>query len=128
MSDSDWATRHSTSGYIFWLNNGAVSWKSKKQNSVALSSTEAEIVAASTCALELVFLRTLLIERSDFEEEPPKKFFRLKPGGEVRLRYGYVIRCDEVVKDASTGEVVELRCSHDPDTRQGAGKKAFKTK
>jgi glutaminyl-tRNA synthetase len=68
------------------------------------------------------FSRTLFIERSDFEEDPPKKFFRLKPGGEVRLRFGYVIRCDEVIKDDS-GRVVELRCSHDPETRQGAGKK-----
>ena len=68
------------------------------------------------------FSRTLLIERTDFAEEPPKKFFRLKPGGEVRLRFGYVIKCDEVIKDES-GKVVELRCSHDPETRQGAGKK-----
>jgi len=70
----------------------------------------------------VTFSRTLLIDRSDFEEDPPKKFFRLKPGGEVRLRFGYVLRCDEVIKDES-GKVVELRCSHDPETRQGAGKK-----
>ena len=68
------------------------------------------------------FSRTLLIERTDFEEDPPGKFKRLKPGGEVRLRFGYVIKCDEVIKDES-GKVVELRCSHDPETRQGAGKK-----
>jgi len=68
------------------------------------------------------FSGTLLIDRADFEEDPPKKYNRLKPGGEVRLRYGYVISCDEVIKD-ETGRVVELRCSHEPGTRQGAGKK-----
>ena len=70
---------------------------------------------------DVPFSRNLLIERADFEEEPPPKYHRLKPGGEVRLRFGYVIRCDEVIKDAD-GKVVELRCSHKPDTRQGAGK------
>jgi glutaminyl-tRNA synthetase len=64
------------------------------------------------------FTRELYIDRDDFMESPPKGFFRLSPGGEVRLRYGYVIRCDEVVKDAA-GEVVELRCSYDPATRGG---------
>mmetsp|Transcript_14820 Transcript_14820/g.24725 ORF Transcript_14820/g.24725 Transcript_14820/m.24725 type:complete len:621 (+) Transcript_14820:79-1941(+) len=67
---------------------------------------------------QLPFSRRLLIERSDFEEDPPKKFFRLKPGGEVRLRFGYVIQCDEVIKDES-GKVVELRCSHVPGTSGG---------
>ncbi|HYJ80465.1 MAG TPA: glutamine--tRNA ligase/YqeY domain fusion protein, partial [Longimicrobiaceae bacterium] len=66
----------------------------------------------------LPFSRTLYIERDDFAENPPKGFHRLVPGGEVRLRYGYVIRCEEVVKDAA-GEVVELRCSYDPSTRGG---------
>lgn len=66
----------------------------------------------------LPFSRRILIDRDDFLEEPPKKFFRLSPGREVRLRYGYVIRCDEVVKDES-GEVVKLLCSYDPDTRGG---------
>ncbi|WP_405224407.1 glutamine--tRNA ligase/YqeY domain fusion protein [Lentisalinibacter sediminis] len=68
---------------------------------------------------ELAFSRTLWIERDDFMEDPPKKFFRLRPGGEVRLRYAYIIRCDEVVKDED-GKVVELLCSYDPDTRSGA--------
>ena len=68
------------------------------------------------------FTRTLLIERTDFEEAPPPGYQRLTPGGEVRLRYGYVIKCDEVIKDAD-GNVVELRCTHEPDTRQGAGRK-----
>jgi glutaminyl-tRNA synthetase len=66
----------------------------------------------------LPFSRELYIDRDDFAESPPKGFFRLSPGGEVRLRYAYVIRCDEVVKD-DAGEVVELRCSYDPSTRGG---------
>lgn len=68
----------------------------------------------------LPFSRTLFIERDDFMENPPSKFFRLKPGGEVRLRYAYIIKCDEVIKDAS-GKVVELKCSYDPETRSGSG-------
>jgi glutaminyl-tRNA synthetase len=66
----------------------------------------------------LPFSRELYIDRDDFMEDPPRGFFRLTPGGEVRLRYGYIIRCDEVVRDAS-GEVAELRCTYDPDTRGG---------
>ncbi|HYH80320.1 MAG TPA: glutamine--tRNA ligase/YqeY domain fusion protein, partial [Longimicrobium sp.] len=66
----------------------------------------------------LPFSRELFIDRDDFMESPPKGFFRLSPGGEVRLRYAYVIRCDEVVKD-DAGEIVELRCSYDPATRGG---------
>ncbi|MBT8478740.1 MAG: glutamine--tRNA ligase/YqeY domain fusion protein [Gemmatimonadetes bacterium] len=62
------------------------------------------------------FTREIWIERSDFMEEPFRKFYRLAPGREVRLRNSYVIRCDEVIKDAATGEILELRCSHDPDT------------
>jgi glutaminyl-tRNA synthetase len=62
------------------------------------------------------FSRELWVERSDFMEDPPRKFHRLAPGREVRLRHAYVIRCDEVVRDPDTGEVVELRCSHDADT------------
>jgi len=62
------------------------------------------------------FTREIWIERSDFMEEPFRKFYRLAPGREVRLRHAYVIRCDEVVKDPESGEVVELRCSHDPET------------
>ena len=66
----------------------------------------------------LPFSRTLYIERDDFMEDPPKKFFRLAPGREVRLRYGYFITCTDVVKDAA-GEIVELRCTYDPATRGG---------
>jgi glutaminyl-tRNA synthetase len=69
---------------------------------------------------QLPFSRTLFIEREDFMENPPSKYFRMKPGGEVRLRYAYIIRCDEVIKD-SAGKVVELRCSYDPETRSGSG-------
>ena len=65
------------------------------------------------------FSRELYLEREDFMEEAPKKFFRLAPGREVRLRYAYFIKCEEVIKDPATGEVVELRCTYDPDTRGG---------
>jgi glutaminyl-tRNA synthetase len=68
---------------------------------------------------EVPFSRVLYIERDDFREDPPKKFFRLAPGREVRLRYAYFITCREVVKDPQTGEVVELRCTYDPETRGG---------
>ena len=64
------------------------------------------------------FSRELWIEAEDFREDPPKKYFRLAPGREVRLRYGYFITCTEVVKDEA-GNVIELRCTHDPETRGG---------
>jgi len=64
------------------------------------------------------FSGELWIDRDDFMEDPPKKFFRLAPGREVRLRYGYFITCQEVVKN-DAGEVVELRCTYDPETRGG---------
>jgi glutaminyl-tRNA synthetase len=67
----------------------------------------------------LPFGRELYIEHDDFMENPPGKYFRLAPGREVRLRYGYIIRCDDVIKDAATGEVLELRCSYDPATGGG---------
>jgi glutaminyl-tRNA synthetase len=66
----------------------------------------------------LPFSRELYIDHDDFMESPPKGFYRLSPGGEVRLRYGYVIRCEHVVKD-ERGEIVELQCSYDPGTRGG---------
>ena len=65
------------------------------------------------------FSRELYIEQDDFREEPPKKFFRLFPGQEVRLRAGYFIKCTSVVKDEKTGEVVEVHCTYDPATRSG---------
>ena len=64
------------------------------------------------------FGREILIERSDFMENPPKKYYRLSPGGEVRLRYAYLIRCDEVIRDAE-GRVTELRCTYDPESAGG---------
>ncbi|MEE8560535.1 MAG: glutamine--tRNA ligase/YqeY domain fusion protein, partial [Gemmatimonadota bacterium] len=66
------------------------------------------------------FSRVLLIERTDFEQDPPKGFYRLAPGREVRLRYAYLITCNDVVRDSETGEVVELRCTYDPETRGGS--------
>ena len=65
------------------------------------------------------FSRVIYIEKDDFREDPPKKFFRLAPGREVRLRYAYFITCVDVIKDERTGEVVELRCTYDPTTRGG---------
>ena len=70
---------------------------------------------------QVPFSGALWIERDDFMENPPKEFFRLGPGREVRLRYAYNIRCDEVVRNAD-GEVIELRCSHDPESRHGGRK------
>ena len=67
---------------------------------------------------EVPLSRELYIEQDDFREDPPGKFFRLKPGGEVRLRYAYIIRCEQVIKDEH-GEIVELHCTHDPDSRSG---------
>jgi glutaminyl-tRNA synthetase len=65
------------------------------------------------------FSREIYIDREDFREDPPKKYFRLAPGREVRLRYGYFITCTDVVKNADTGEIVELHCTYDPATRGG---------
>jgi glutaminyl-tRNA synthetase len=68
---------------------------------------------------QVPFSRVLYIERDDFMEDPPKKFYRLAPGREVRLRYAYFVTCTGVVKDEETGEVVEIRCTYDPATRGG---------
>jgi glutaminyl-tRNA synthetase len=68
---------------------------------------------------KISFSREIFIDRDDFREDPPKKYFRLAPGREVRLRYGYFIKCVEVIKDPGTGEVVELHCTYDPSTRGG---------
>ncbi len=65
------------------------------------------------------FCREIYIERDDFMEDPPRKFFRLAPGREVRLRYAYFITCNQVIRDPESGEIVELRCSYDPATRGG---------
>ncbi len=73
------------------------------------------------------FSRVLYIEREDFREDPPKKYFRLAPGQEVRLRYAYIIRCEDVIKD-ERGEVVEVRCTYDPETKSGSGQPGRKVK
>ncbi len=70
-------------------------------------------------ARRLPFSRALYIEQEDFMEDPPKKFFRLAPGREVRLRHAYIIKCEEVVKDPATGDVTELRCTYDRDSLSG---------
>ena len=67
---------------------------------------------------KLPFSREIFIEQDDFREDPPKKYFRLSPGREIRLKHAYYIRCDEVVKNAN-GDIIELRCSHDPESRGG---------
>ncbi|MFQ5672527.1 MAG: glutamine--tRNA ligase/YqeY domain fusion protein [Nitrospinales bacterium] len=74
------------------------------------------------------FSRVLYIEKDDFLEDPPKKFFRLAPGREVRLKHAYIIKCERVVKDEQTGEVVELRCTYDPETKSGSSQEGRKVK
>ena len=74
------------------------------------------------------FSKVLYIEQDDFRENPPKKYFRLSPGSEVRLRYAYIIKCVSVVKDEKTGEIVELHCTYDPETKSGSPQSARKVK
>ncbi|MBR5610740.1 MAG: glutamine--tRNA ligase/YqeY domain fusion protein [Bacteroidales bacterium] len=69
---------------------------------------------------EIAFTKELYIEREDFMEEPPKKFFRLRPGGEVRLKYSYIVKCESVVKDEN-GNITEIHCTYDPTTKPGNG-------
>ena len=76
---------------------------------------------------QLPFSQNILIEKDDFMESPNEDFFRLSPGTEVRLRYAYIIRCDEVIKDEN-GEIVELICSYDPETKSGTGTSNKKVK
>ena len=76
----------------------------------------------------LHFTKEIFIERDDFMEDPPKQFHRLAPGKEVRLRYAYIIKCESVVKDPATGEVTELHCTFDPETRSGTGTSTKKVK
>lgn len=75
---------------------------------------------ASMGSRKVPFSKVLYIERDDFMENPPKKFFRLAPGREVRLRYGYYITCTNVIKDETTGEITEIHCTYDPMTRGGS--------
>jgi glutaminyl-tRNA synthetase len=74
------------------------------------------------------FSRVLYIEQDDFREEPPKGFFRLSPGKEVRLRYGYIIKCVGVEKDSTNGEIREVRCTYDPETKSGSSQSSRKVK
>ena len=74
------------------------------------------------------FSRELYIEQDDFREDPPKGFFRLSPGKEVRLRYAYIIKCTEVIKDPTTGAIKELRCTYDPETKSGSSQSKRKVK
>lgn len=73
------------------------------------------------------FSREIFIEQSDFMENPPKKYFRLQPGGEVRLRYAYIIKCEDVIKD-DNGNLIELHCTYDPETKSGSGSSNKKVK
>jgi glutaminyl-tRNA synthetase len=77
---------------------------------------------------KIPFSRELYIEQDDFRLDPPKQFFRLAPGREVRLRYAYIIKCVEAVKDPASGEVIELRCTYDPETRSGSAQSSRKVK
>ncbi|MFP6575097.1 MAG: glutamine--tRNA ligase/YqeY domain fusion protein [Pirellulaceae bacterium] len=77
---------------------------------------------------QIPFSKEIYIEQTDFMEDPPKKFFRLGPGREVRLRYGYFLQCNEVVKDPQSGEVLELRCTYDPETLGGKAPDGRKVK
>jgi glutaminyl-tRNA synthetase len=83
---------------------------------------------ASMGVRKVPFSKVLFIEQDDFREHPPKKYFRLSPGAEVRLRYAYIIKCTGVVKDEKTGEVIEVRCTYDPETRSGSPQSARKVK
>jgi glutaminyl-tRNA synthetase len=83
---------------------------------------------ASMGTRKVPFSKVLYIEQDDFREDPPKKFFRLAPGREVRLRYAYLVRCVEVVKDPQSGEVVELHCTLDPQSRGGTAPDGRKVK
>ncbi len=68
---------------------------------------------------KLPFSREIYIEQDDFREDPPRKFFRLAPGQEVRLKHAYIIKCEKVIKDSKSGEVTEIHCSYDPETKSG---------
>ncbi|ACV64498.1 glutaminyl-tRNA synthetase [Desulfofarcimen acetoxidans DSM 771] len=77
---------------------------------------------------KLPFSRVVYIEQEDFSENPPKKFFRLAPGREVRLKHAYIIKCERVVKDETTGEIIELHCTYDPETKSGVNADVRKVK
>ncbi|UCD62640.1 MAG: glutamine--tRNA ligase/YqeY domain fusion protein [Candidatus Zixiibacteriota bacterium] len=90
----------------------------------AINNPEDESMGVRT----IPFSREIYIERDDFREDPPKKFFRLSPGKEVRLKHAYFIKCERVVKDDKTGEITELRCTYDPQTKSGEAHDGRKVK
>src|SRR5207245_51473 len=95
--------------------------KDKSEDLAAVNNPE----NAAAGTRKIPFSGELYIERDDFMESPPPKFFRLRPGGEVRLKYAYIIKCDKVVKDEA-GDVIELRCTVDLESKSGgptAGRK-----
>jgi glutaminyl-tRNA synthetase len=83
---------------------------------------------ASAGTRHVPFSRTLYIEQDDFREDPPKQFYRLAPGREVRLRYGYIVKCVSVTKDPQTGIITELHCTYDPETKSGSSQEQRKVK
>ncbi|MBX3305876.1 MAG: glutamine--tRNA ligase/YqeY domain fusion protein [Nitrospira sp.] len=83
---------------------------------------------ASAGTRKVPFSQILYIEQDDFKEDPPKQFYRLAPGREVRLRYGYIIKCVSVTKDPQTGAITELHCTYDPDTKSGSAQEQRKVK
>lgn len=116
------AKAHRFMGVLEPLKVIITNWPEDKVEWVELENMPGDEKAGSHKA---PFVREIYIEREDFMEEPPKKFHRLSPGSEVRLKGAYIIKCEEVVKD-STGKVIELRCSYDPETKSGedsSGKK-----
>ncbi len=96
----------------------------KAEELEALNNPEDPNVGTRT----IPFSRVLYIEQDDFREVPPKKFFRMTPGQEVRLRYAYIVKCTGVVKDERSGEVTEVRCTYDPETRSGGPQSGRKVK
>lgn len=83
---------------------------------------------AAAGSRQVPFSKTIYIEQDDFREDPPKKYFRLSLGAEVRLRYAYIIKCTGVVKDEKTGEILEVHCTYDPETRSGMPQSSRKVK
>ena len=95
----------------------------KEEKLITINNPEDESMGERT----MYFSREVYIEREDFMENPPKKFFRLAPGQEVRLKSAYIIKCEKVIKDAN-GNITELRCTYDPDTKSGEGTSTKKVK
>ncbi len=77
---------------------------------------------------QIPFSRVIYVERDDFREDPPRRYFRLAPGREVRLKHAYFIKCESVIKDERTGEIIELRCTYDPETKSGSSPAGRKVK